>query len=245
MSKENLERVMDLAGELDLKTAEEAWFRYNRIVGAVAANYGFPLVVGAAVFSALSPNNDYLGNLRDVKTLLAAAQAGLALEDFSVSAYGNNKRKAWLIAHGTNPLDVIVFPKTRNFFLNVLDPADPVPVTVDGHIFNAWANTRLSLASAAQKGRAKLYNIVANDIRQIGAERRMLPNVVQGVIWYVHKRIHRIRWSAQLSFWEEDYYTAGLGLVPCVDFSKTLETPELTDHPGHSLQTSTPTPRCS
>jgi hypothetical protein len=113
--------------------------------------------MGAAVFAALSPNNDYHGNLRDADRLLEAAKNKIGIDDFKVSTYGNNKRKAWSIANGVEPLDVIVFPKTRSFFLNIFDPLDPHPVTVDGHIYNAWHGRRISLKGAAQKGSHKLY----------------------------------------------------------------------------------------
>ena len=186
MGKENLERVMDQATRWDIETAEAAWFRYQRIVGQIAWRHGRTMIVGAAVFAALSPNNDYLGNLRDTARLLAAHAQGLTVDDFGVSTYHNNKRKAWRIAQGEQPLDLIVFPKTRSFFLNIVDPANPEPVTVDGHIFNAWTGERIPLVSAAQKLRHGLYDTVADDIRQIGAERRMIPNVVQGIIWYAY-----------------------------------------------------------
>jgi hypothetical protein len=211
MGKENLDRILDQAVGADIEIANEAWFRYQAIVSRVAEQHGFPMVIGAAVFAALSPNNDYLGNLRDTARLLEAARAGQPIESFGVSTYGNNKRKAWRIAHGENPLDLIVFRKTRNFFLNVVDPTNPVPVTVDGHIFNAWTGERIPLVAAAQKLRHHLYDQVAEDIRQMGAERRLIPNVVQGIIWYAWKRLHRIRHTDQLEFWKPDFMIAGLG----------------------------------
>jgi hypothetical protein len=211
MSKANLEWVMEQAKPADLESAHEAWFRYREIVTGIAERNSYPMMVGAAVFAALSPNNDYLGNLRDTARLLAAAHAGDPIESFPVSTYGNNKRKAWRIAHGENPLDLIVSPKTRNFFLNIIDPADPGPVTVDGHIFNAWTGVRLPLVSAAQKLRAGYYDDVAQDIRQIGAERRLIPNIIQGIVWYSWKRLHRIKRGDQLEFWKPDFMAAGLG----------------------------------
>jgi hypothetical protein len=214
MGKENLERVFNQASAWDIEVARNAWFRYQRLCGAIAQKHGFPMEIGAAVFAALSPNSDYHGNLRDTDRLLAAARAGQGIDTFSVSAYGNNKHKAWRLVHGEEPLELIVAPKTRNFFLNISDPTDPLPVTVDGHIFNAWANERLPLQSAAQRERSKHYQEVAEAIRQIGAERRLLPNVVQGLIWHCWKRLHHIRSSDQLEFWGSDYLAAGLGFGP-------------------------------
>lgn len=211
MSRENLERVLDQANGADWEIASQAWFRYNKIVSGIAVTFGFRPIIGAAVFAALSPNNDYIGNIRDTARTLSAAEAGVGISDFKVSTYGNNKRKAWRIVQGEDPLDLIVAPKTRNFFLNVATPADPYPVTVDGHIFNAWTGIRRQLNSAAMKGYTKSYDAVAEDIRQIGAERRIIPNVVQGILWYCWKRMHRIKHSSQMEFWGHDYMVAGLG----------------------------------
>ena len=213
MSRENLERVLDSASHADWEIASQAWFRYQRIVTGIAATFGFSATTGAAVFAALSPNNDYIGNIRDTVRLLAAAAGGRSLQDFKVSTYGENKKKAWRIAHGENPLDLIVANKTRNFFLNILDPADPLPVTVDGHIFNAWNGRRIPLNGAAMKAYGRYYSEVADIIRQLGVERRLLPNVVQGLIWYAWKRQHRIKHTDQMEFWPVDYLTAGFGFM--------------------------------
>lgn len=211
MSRENFEKILEQSNASDWETASQAWFRYNHIVGGIAKTFGFPVEVGVAVFAALSPNNDYLGNIRDTARLLSAAEAGAEIQDFKVSTYGANKRKAWQIVKGENPLDVITANKTRNFFLNVANPSDPYPVTVDGHIFNAWSGKRIPLNSAEMKRYAKYYSEVADEIRQIGLERRIIPNVVQGVIWYCWKRIHRIKLSGQLELWDSDFIVAGLG----------------------------------
>jgi hypothetical protein len=211
MSKDNLQRVLDTASDGDWKVAEAAWFRYQRITGTIAKKYGFGACIGAAVFAALSPNSDYLGNIRDTNRLLAAAGAGKGLDDFKVSSYGQNKLKAWRIARGEDALSLIVANKTRNFFLNIMDPTDPVPVTVDGHIFNAWMNRRMKLTDANMNLRNGDYEKVADDIRYIGADRKILPNVIQGLIWYAWKRMHRIRHSDQLCFWADDAIVAGLG----------------------------------
>jgi hypothetical protein len=211
MSRENLQRVLDQANDADWQIASQAWYRYRRIVGHIAERHGFPVRIGAAVFAALSPNNDYLGNLRDTGRLLAAAEARIGLADFKVSTYGPNKLKAWRIVHGEDPLDLIVADKTRNFFLNVFDPSDPHPVTVDGHIFNAWTGVRRKLNSADMKGYSKFYETVATHIREIAADRGILPNVVQGGVWYCWKRLHRIKINGQMEFWGPDYMIAGLG----------------------------------
>jgi hypothetical protein len=213
---QNLIKVFDFADREDIKIAECAWTKMNKLTADIAEKHEFAPRIGAAVFAALSPNNDFKGNLRDTDRLLLSASKGLAIDDFKVSTYGNNKRKAWRIAHGgEEPLDLIVFPKTRSFFLNVHDPLDPHPVTVDGHIYNAWRGERISLKGAAQKANARLYEEVATDIRQIGKLKGIIPNIVQGILWYSWKRMHRILYyQEQPEFWDQEAISAGLGYIP-------------------------------
>ena len=216
---QNLVKVFEQAEPEDHRLAARSWWTYNHLTSRMAAKFGFGPDVGAAVFSALSPNNDYHGNLRDAHRLLEAAHDGLELEDFRVSTYNPNKRKAWAITHGTSPLDVIVFPKTRSFYLNIRDPNDPIPVTVDGHVANAWRGERIPLKGAAAKMNKALYEIIAEDVRQLGRMKGILPNIAQGVIWFVWRRIHGIKFQPQLELWCPETRAAGLGFEPYVKWS--------------------------
>jgi hypothetical protein len=213
---QNLIKVFDFADREDIKIAEVAWTKMNKLTADIAQKHGFSPRIGAAVFAALSPNNDFKGNLRDTDRLLLSARRGLGIDDFKVSTYGNNKRKAWRIAHGgEEPLDLIVFPKTRNFFINVSTPEDDHAVTIDGHIFNCWRGERIALKGAAMKMNAKIYEEVANDVRALAKMKGLLPNVVQGILWYAWKRQHRILYyQEQFEFWDQEAIAANLGFVP-------------------------------
>lgn len=189
----------------------QSYFKYQKLVGSIAVKYGFTPRIGAAVFAALSPNNDYHGNLRDTNKLLWAAASGVPLESFSVSTYGPNKRKAWDIAHGAEPLDLIIASKTRSFFLNIDDPLNPVPVTVDGHMINCWRNERVHLVGL--KSNSKLYEMIAHGVRDLAAEIGCIPNQVQGILWITWRRIHRIS-DNQQEFWDAAYLAARLGFHP-------------------------------
>jgi len=202
---------MDEATAHEIATGGAAYSKYQRLAASIAAKTGHTPRIGAAVFAALSPNNDYHGNLRDTHTLLSAAKAGLAVDGFTVSTYGQNKRKAWRIAHGEDPLDLIVAKKTRNFFLNVDDPSNPVPVTVDGHMYNVWRSKRENLVGL--RWRIKHYDEIADGIRQVAAECGFVPCQLQAILWITWRRIHGIKTTAQLTFWDEDFSAARLGLV--------------------------------
>lgn len=176
----------------------------------MAAEFSFKPETGAAVFSALSPNSTYHGNLRDTRRLLRAVRAGQPKESIRVSTYHNNRDKAWAIATGADPLKLIIYPKTRNFFMNICDPDDPRWVTVDGHIFNAWTGVRIPLKGAAMKMNFKVYDQIADDIRAVGRQKSIIANQAQAIIWITWRRMNGIKFSAQREFWSLEAEAAGI-----------------------------------
>ena len=189
----------------------DAFPKYNRIMARLAEYCHTSPKIAAAVFSALSPNNDYHGNLRDANTLLTAAHRGQTLADFTVSTYGQNKRKAWRIAHGEDPLELIVAKKTRSFFLNIHNPNDPFPVTVDGHMVNVWRCKRESLVGLRFPHR--LYDEIANGVRELAEQNKLVPCQVQSIVWMTWRRLHGIKTTTQTEFWDADMIAARLGYV--------------------------------
>lgn len=215
---ENLQRVWDAASKRDVEIAIESYPKYQRITTKVAASFGFSPRIGAAVFAALSPNNDYWGNLRDARKLLAAAAAGKGIDDFTVSTYGNNKRKAWAIVKGEDPDALIVALKTRNFFHNIEDPSDPNWVTIDGHMFNVYHGVRRPIQSQNNKDRVVKvtkwdYITISATLKTFAANYSLIPCQMQGVLWMTWRRLHGIHTPKQQELWDRDYHEAGLGFV--------------------------------
>ena len=213
---ENLVQIWDQASERDIGMAVASFPKYQRITTQIAAKHGFTSVTGAAVFAALSPNNDFWGNLRNTDDLLAAAAADKDLNDFGVSTYGNNKVKAWRIAHGEDPNKLIVALKTNSFFHNITDPSNPNYVTIDGHMRNIWFGERVRIQSRNPKTRVvkvdnKLYHVIADGIKAFAAEHELIPCEMQGVLWLTWRRIHAIRTPAQGELWDRDFIEARLG----------------------------------
>lgn len=200
---------MDIATGNDITLGVEAFPKYNRIMSKLADHCGTTTRTAAAVFSALSPNNDYHGNLRDAHTLLKAHKQGKSIDQFSVSTYGHNKRKAWMIVNGIDPLKLIIAKKTRNFFLNITDPNDPQPVTIDGHMVNIWRGKRENLVGL--KFPHSLYDVVADGVRLVAQERGLIPCQVQGILWMTWRRMYGIKTSDQLELWDPDIIAARLG----------------------------------
>ena len=125
-------QVLSLAKPSEVHAGAWAYHNYNFLLQGLANRTNHTLEQACGVFSALSPNNGYLGNLLDARRLLEAHHQGKTINDFKVHTYGSNKGKAWNIACGTPPEEVITAHKTRNFYFNLLRPHDPNYVTIDG-----------------------------------------------------------------------------------------------------------------
>jgi len=216
--RDNFIKVFNQATERDIAAAKASYPKYQRLCREMARKYGFGLHVGAGVFAALSPNNDYWGNLRDADKLMAAAAAGKSIDDFTVSTYGNNKLKAWRITKGEEPEELIVALKTRNFYENIFDPRNPQYVTIDGHMHNVYYGTRHPLQSRDPNKRiakvaGALYYEIASQVMAFSFEKDMLPCEMQGVLWITWRRIHGIHSPKQQELWDRDYHAANLGFV--------------------------------
>jgi len=206
VSRANLELIFSQATEADRVTGLDSWFHYNRLLKTIGNRTGFGIHAVTGVFAALSPNNDYMGNLRDTVRLLRAKRDRLKVHQVKVSTFNGNKEKAWAIAEGDDPLSHLRAPKTRNFYNSIVDPNDRRWVTVDGHIFNIYAGKRVALTEV--KEHRGDYDTVAEEIRKMGDDHGIIPNQVQGILWYAWKRIHRIKWDAQLELLPGDVLVA-------------------------------------
>lgn len=196
----SLVELYNLADPRELAGAHSSYYRYNEILREIAKRHTASLWTTAGVFAALSPNNSYVQNLKDTEKILAGVNAGLIPEKVSVCTYNLNKLKAWAIAEGVAPLDIIKADKTRNFYGNLADPDNPLPVTVDGHIYWAYHGRRGKVKSNELKMNHALYEEIAECIRFIGEIKGVISNQVQATIWQVYRRIHNIQQTPQLEF---------------------------------------------
>lgn len=230
MSEEGLQNFRNLLAKSTDYEKERAclsYQKYKELNGEIANLYGYHEDIGAAVFAALSPNNDYWGNLRDCHALLKAHRQKKKLEDFKVSTYGNNKRKAWDIAGGKDALELIVAPKTRSFYLNIVNPFDPVPVTIDGHMLNIWRNKRVNLVAlnvskdpvtGKRKDRLTLgkstYEKIAEGVRIVARENQLIPNQLQAILWTTWRRVWNIQKPTQPGLFDLERIAARLMPLP-------------------------------
>lgn len=190
MSVDNILSVYTKVDRIDMEEGMLAYQRYHESLKFYARHYGveMPHVIGA--FSALSPNNDYMGNLRSLVTLLEGRRRGARVEDCTVSTYKACRNRAWNFLNGADFLDVTKGKKTRNFYLNILNPFDPEPVTIDGHMACIYVGKRMTMKEVV-RSRFK-YDIVADAFRSAARDVDLLPNQLQAMLWFTWKRIHNV-----------------------------------------------------
>ena len=213
--------VYEQAVEPERYDAIMSYFRYHALLRTIAERHSAPIEVAVAIFSILSPNNNYLQNIRDTETLLVNEKRGSSISDFKVFTYNQNKNKAWAVAQRSlRPDDAFISLKTWNFYNNVLHPDSPDFVTVDGHMFWAWRGVPGSVKAWRKPQRRKkvakfsvstdTYIEIAEDIAGLARAVGLLPCQFQAILWITWKRIHAKHYVYQPDFFPKDYEAAGI-----------------------------------
>lgn len=150
---------------------------HNHIQHAIAIRFGVSTETACGVVAALSPQNPWNHNLRDAATVFEAVQAGLNEADVKVSTFNDNKAKAFRIARGESPTDVLGGNKVTAFYANLSDPLHSEAVTVD-----RWA-FRIATGQEYTKIPAKLYRELEAAYRTAAETLGIQPHQVQSVTW--------------------------------------------------------------
>jgi hypothetical protein len=199
----NVRDVLKRADSIDRREGLAAYERYHEMMSRLAAEYSYGLRPVVACFVALSPNNDYLGNLRSTVTVLDAHRRGLPISQLPpLSAFNHCARRAYQYLDGVDFLQTAKGLKIRNFYHNILNPTDDYHVTIDGHMLSVWRGQRVRLKAARIAPR--LYEEIAGDFREVARKERLLPCQVQAIAWFVWKRLNRIVFRSQLGLFEQD-----------------------------------------
>lgn len=204
MSEENLEKIWKAATFDDRSEGIAAYARYHSIMCQLSRRYSMPLERTVAVFVSLSPNSDYIGNLRSTVSVLAAIWHGVPIERVQVSTYRHCLQRAWAYGQGWQSfLDRTKGPKVRAFYSNVLDPRDYRHVTIDGHMTAIWRGRDLTMRQALVYSR-KEYDEISNAIKRLAFRYALIPCEMQAVLWYARKRLKGIKYEAQHNLWPLD-----------------------------------------
>lgn len=198
MRTDNIHRVLDKADEIDIREGLAAYGRYRETMLRFAKHYGCKLESVVAAFVAMSPNNDYKGNLKSLATLLHGIKEGWDLEEITVTTYKACRDRAYSFARCDKDfLEVTRGPKTRSFYQNIIDPSNSSPVTIDGHMLSIWHGRYMTMKEAVRS--RYRYEDVAQGVREVAFMRGFVPCQVQAICWFTWKRIHKAVYDPQLN----------------------------------------------
>ena len=164
----------------------------------LAIRYHTSIEIACGVIAALSPNNRWQRNLIDADLLLKHWKVGDKLESFKVATYNHNKDKAWQIAHGIDPLEVLKGEKTRAFYQCLLNPSNSHSVCVDSHAINIALGLQKTIAQTPTLTSDKYgllvqaYKLATHEINQESLESSVLPLQVQAVTWTLYRVLRGI-----------------------------------------------------
>lgn len=213
MSYDHLRALLDKADAIDLRDGMSAYSTYNKVIHNFAQAYGAKFEPTLAAFCALSPQNDYYGNLRSLASVLHAVQHSLPIESVVVSTYSHCRNRAYAYLTGASDfLSSVKGLKIRAFYANILDPADPYPVTVDGHMVCAWRGINVPMKVASV--RPPEYDEIAHNVRELASELELIPNQLQAIIWLTRKRLEKIKYNPQLNLFGDDLRISPVDALP-------------------------------
>ncbi len=196
--EKNLEAMLNQSDSIDQLEGQVAYTRYRAVMQSLSVEYRYSIGVTIAAFVSLSPNSDYLGNLRSVVSVMKGLREGIARDKIVVSTYNHCKFRAIQYLNGERDfLQETKGPKIINFYHNVLDPSDCRWVTIDGHMVAAARGEALTMKEALCTARE--YREIANAIKRIAFRRFYLPNQIQAQLWFTRKRLFKIRFEPQQS----------------------------------------------
>ncbi len=203
MPLNNIRRVWDEVDLIDRREGRDAYFNYHKSLKVIAAHFDVGFVQTVAAFTALSPSNDYLGNIRSLISVIVGIKNGTPPERITVTTFDACKMRAHAYMKGDRDFLVETHgQKTRHFYMNILKPRDRNFVTIDGHMYSIWVGRRLRMREAVE---AKFdYQRVSRDFIKFSKRVRMLPNQVQATLWFTWKRINNIVFKPQLSLFNSN-----------------------------------------
>jgi hypothetical protein len=196
VSYANLKAMWSRTDDIDRREGALAYGRYNALLGEIAAHYEFGMEPTVAAFAALSPNNDYLGNLRSLVSVLDGLRRGKSPDEITVSTYKACRNRAITYATGEVSFRrTVKGPKIRAFYFNILDPLDRKHVTIDGHMAACYrANSGTMKDNLVT---AREYRTITRAVKRLASRNGLLPNQMQATLWFTRKRLLNVIYDGQ------------------------------------------------
>lgn len=201
MALRHLKDLWEKRDQIDHLEGLIAYQRYNEVMRLFGEYYSFPIDEVCSAFVALSPNNDYVGNLRSLASVLQGYSECIPVDRITVTTYSACRNRAYsYLGNQVSFLDTVKGPKIRAFRDNIMRPDKSPLVTVDGHIALAWHGKEGTMKDAARLiERRNGYIKIAADVTDLAVEEGIAPCQAQAILWLTRKRVFNIKFDAQLS----------------------------------------------
>ena len=165
-----------------MKNEKRDWyFIVNDYCNFLSLAYNVPLIKVAAIMSALSPNNKFDQNCKDLERFLLSG--GLS----KASTYQSQRDKAYTILHMENYCEDSIKNilgqglKTRSFFENIYRPETSDAVTVDLWQIR-WAK-KLNIIPMEGTLTQKRYKKIAARVKKYAKKLDIMPHQFQAITW--------------------------------------------------------------
>jgi len=197
----NTYKVLRQSTPAEVEGGKVSYFDYHKIMHEIGKRYGVSHRHVAGVFCALSPNADWLSNLRSALTVVHGFVNSWAEHEVTVSTYKHNRAKAWELMAGAPFDEVYKGLKVRAFYRNICDPNDREHVCVDGHMANVARGYPVG-TRYAETGGIKGYRRIVAAVKEVAEQEGLIPSQLQGILWVTWKRIHGIMISDHASLFD-------------------------------------------
>ena len=198
----NLRALLAKSDKIDRSEGTRAYRRYNKILKKISEAYGFKFPATVAAFCALSPNNDYMGNLRSLVSVMVGLNEGVPVSHIKISTYNHCKERAALYLQGEEFVTKKRGLKTLSFYHNIINPECVQHITIDGHMVAAFLGRNLVMKEALISTRSE-YHRVANIFKGLAFEIGTVPNQLQATLWFTRKRIYRVKYCPNLDLFND------------------------------------------
>lgn len=224
MSLKNLQAAFARVNDDDVRFGREAYWTYRHAMIRFSQFYRTGFVQTTEAFVALSPNNDYHGNLRSLAAVLFSAASGTPFSELTISTYRACGLRALSYVRGVASFsDTVTGPKITAFRDNILYPDASKRVTIDGHMIAVWHGRDLTMKEAASllKSRAQ-YAEIEDGFRKFARKIGFSCNQLQATLWASRKRLGSISYSDQIELFSGS--------------NRWLEVPDPMNYPPYQIE---------
>lgn len=170
------------------------WYEDKKLIAQkIATRHHVDLESVIGVIAALSPRNKWNRNLIDCELVFKAIATDKKSNQIRCCTFDHNKEKAFLIARGHEPLEILSGNKVRDFYKCLAEPQHHYYVCVDGHAANiAIEGQAPSLSDKNYSILADAYRLATKKINADSLELSVLPLQVQSLTWVYYRVIKGI-----------------------------------------------------